>query len=127
MGVDPDAQAEPAAAQLAVVNRFVAAFERADVAALTALLADDVVLEMPPMWNWYRGRDDFGAFMRRVFRTRGEKWRTVPLWANGEAGFAAYASGTLRTVTILTVEARKVTRATVYQEEAVFDLFALDR
>ena len=47
---------------VAVVNRFVAAFERADVAALTALLADDVVLEMPPMWNWYRGRDDFGAF-----------------------------------------------------------------
>ncbi len=30
-------------------------------------------------------------FMRRVFRTRGEEWRTVPLWANGEAGFAAYA------------------------------------
>jgi hypothetical protein len=50
---------------------------------LTALLADDVVLEMPPMWNWYRGRDDFGAFMRRVVRTRGEEWRTVPLWANG--------------------------------------------
>ena len=79
------------------------------------------------MWNWYRGADDFGAFMRRVFRTRGEEWRTVPLWANGEAGFAAYASGALRTVSILTVEAGAVTRMTVYQDETVFDLFALDR
>jgi RNA polymerase sigma-70 factor (ECF subfamily) len=127
VGIDPDAHAEPAADQRAVVNRFVAAFERADVAELTALLADDVVLEMPPMWNWYRGTDDFGAFMRRVFRTRGEDWRTVPLWANGEAGFAAYASGALRTVTILTVEAGRVTRMTVYQDETVFDLFALEK
>jgi RNA polymerase sigma-70 factor, ECF subfamily len=127
VGVDPDAQVEPAAEQRAVVNRFVAAFERADVAELTALLVDDVVLEMPPMWNWYRGKDDFGAFMRRVYRTRGEEWRTVPLWANGEAGFAAYASGALRAVTILTAEAGRVTRMTVYQDETVFDLFALDR
>ncbi len=87
-GVDPDAQPEPAAEQRAVVNRFIAAFERADVAELTELLADNVVLEMPPRWNWYRGTDDFSAFMRRVFRTRGEEWRTMPLWANGEAGFA---------------------------------------
>jgi RNA polymerase sigma-70 factor, ECF subfamily len=127
VGVDPDAEAEPAAEQRAVVNRFVAAFERADVAELTALRADDVVLEMPPMWNWYRGQDDFSAFMRRVFRTRGEEWGTVPLWANGDAGFAAYASDALRTVSILTVEAGKVTRMTVYQDETVFDLFELDR
>ena len=85
------------------------------------------MLEMPPMWNWYHGTDDFGAFMRRVSRTRGEEWRTVPLCANGEVGFAAYASGVLRTETILTVEAGKVTRMTVYQDETVFDLFALDR
>jgi RNA polymerase sigma-70 factor (ECF subfamily) len=126
-GVDPTAQAEPADEQRAVVDRFVAAFERADVAALTALLAADVILEMPPLWNWYRGPDDVAAFFRRVFRTRGTDWRTVPLWANGEAGFAAYASGTLRTVQFLTVEAGRVTRATVYQEQAIFALFALDR
>ncbi len=127
VGVDPDAQAEPAAEQRAVVDRFVAAFERADIAQITALLADDVVLEMPPMWNWYRGPDDVGAFLRRVFRTRGTRWRTEPLWANGEAGFAAYLPGALHTVQILTVEAGRVTRATVYQDTTVFDLFALGR
>jgi RNA polymerase sigma-70 factor (ECF subfamily) len=127
LGVDPHAQAEPAAEQRAVVDRFVAALERADVAGLTALLADDVVLEMPPMWNWYRGTHDFAAFMRRVFQLRGVDWRTVPLWANGEAGYAAYASGELRSVQILTVAAGRVTRLTVFQDETVFELFGLDR
>jgi len=127
VGVDPNAQAEPAAEQRAVLDRYVAAFEQADIARLSALLAEDVVLEMPPMWNWYAGTDDYGAFMRRVFRTRGGTWRTVPLWANGEAGFAAYAAGALHTVQILTVEAGLVTRTTVYQDQTVFDLFLLNR
>jgi hypothetical protein len=65
--------------------------------------------------------------MRQVFRTRGEELRTVPLWANGEAGFAAYAPGALRTVQILTVVAGRVTRMSVYQDETAFDLFAPDR
>jgi RNA polymerase sigma-70 factor (ECF subfamily) len=110
-----------------VVDRYVAPFERGDVTGLTALLVDDVVLEMPPMWNWYVGTEAYGGFMQRVFRLRGPSWRTVPLWANGEAGFAAYARGALHTVQLLTVEHGRVTRNTVYQDERVFDLFALDR
>lgn len=126
-GVNPDAQAEPVGEQRAVAERYVAAFKRADVGALTALLADDVVLEMPPMWNWYVGTAAYGAFMRRVFRLRGTTWRTVPLWANGETGFAAYAAGELHTVQILTVCDGRVVRTTAYQDEKVFDLFLLDR
>jgi RNA polymerase sigma-70 factor (ECF subfamily) len=127
VGVDPDGRTEPAAEQRAVVDRYVAAFERGDVAGLTALLVKDVVLEMPPMWNWYLGTEAYGSFMQRVFRSRGTSWRTVPLFANGEAGFAAYAGGALHTVQILTVAKGRVTRTTAYQDEAVFDLFALDR
>ena len=126
-GADPDAEAEPAAEQRAIVDRYVAAFERGDVSGLTVLLLDDVVLEMPPMWNWYRGTEAYAGFMRRVFRLRGSEWRTVPLWANGEAGFAAYVAGELHSLQILTVEAGRVSRATVYQDEAVFDLFELPR
>jgi RNA polymerase sigma-70 factor (ECF subfamily) len=126
-GVDPDAQAEPAGEQRAVVERYVAAFERADIAGLTALLARDVVLEMPPMWNWYVGTAAYGGFMHRVFRTRGTSWRTVPVWANGEAGFAAYAGAALHTVQILTVGEGRVSRNTVYADERIFDLFSLRR
>jgi RNA polymerase sigma-70 factor, ECF subfamily len=125
VGVDPDAQADSPQVQRAVVERYVAAFERADVAALTALLAEEVVLEMPPMWNWYAGRTDYAGFMERVYRTRGTDWRTVPLWANGEAGFAAYVDGSLHSVQLLTVSSGLVLRATVFSTPAVFALFDL--
>lgn len=81
VGVNPDAQTEPPAEQRAVVDRYIAAFEHADLEALAAMLDDEVVLEMPPMWNWYRGVDAYAGFMRRVYRLRGTSWRTEPLWA----------------------------------------------
>jgi len=126
-GVDPDAGTEPADAQRAVVDRYVAAFERGDVSGLTGLLIDAAVLEMPPMWNWYRGTEAYAGFMRRVYRLRGTEWRTQPLWANGEAGFAAYAAGELHSIQVLTVHSGQVSRITVYQDETVFDLFCLPR
>ena len=125
LGVDPHGVTAPPAEQRAVVDRYVAAFERADVAGIVALLTADVVLEMPPMWNWYAGIDAYAGFMRRVFHRRGTDWRTEPLWANGEAGFVAYADGALHTVQIVTVDAGRVSRLTAYQDDRVFELFGV--
>jgi RNA polymerase sigma-70 factor (ECF subfamily) len=124
-GVDPEAAVEPPAEQRAVVDRYVDAFERADVPAITALLADDIVLEMPPNVNWYAGREDYAGFMRRVYRLRGTGWHTEPLWANGEAGFVAYVDGMLHTVQVLTVADGRVTRTSVFQSPEVFAAFGL--
>jgi RNA polymerase sigma-70 factor (ECF subfamily) len=125
--VDPEGRTEPAGEQRAVVDQYVAAFERADVAAITALLADDVLLEMPPMWNWYVGRRAYAGFMHRVFRMRGTTWRTVPVWANGEAGFAAYVSGEIHSLQLLTTRNGRVLRTTVFQDARIFDLFGLSQ
>jgi RNA polymerase sigma-70 factor (ECF subfamily) len=119
----PDAQAEPAGQQRAVVNRYVAAFERADVPALVAMLAEDVVLEMPPMWNWYRGRDPYAGFMERVYRTRGTVWRAEPVWANGEAGFLAWCDGTPHSLQLPTTRGDRVVRMTVHADLEIFALF----
>jgi len=126
-GVDPEAAVEPPAEQRAVVDRYVDAFERADVPAITALLADDIVLEMPPNVNWFAGREDYAGFMRRVYRLRGTNWRTEPIWANGEAGFVAYVDGKLHTVQVLTVADGRVTRTSVFQAPEVFELFGVGR
>lgn len=125
VGVDPEAAVEPPAEQRAVVDRYVDAFERADVPAITALLADDIVLEMPPNLNWYAGREDYAGFMRRVYRLRGTGWRTEPIWANGEAGFVAYVDGMLHTVQVLTVADGLVTRTSVFQAPEVFEAFGV--
>ena len=51
----------------AVVERYLTAFEAADVPGLTRLLADDVVLEMPPVALWLAGSAHYREFMERVF------------------------------------------------------------
>jgi RNA polymerase sigma-70 factor, ECF subfamily len=75
----------------AVVDRYLTAFEAADVPGLTRLLADDVVLEMPPVALWLAGRAHYREFMDRVFAMRGPGWRLLPVQANGSPALAAYA------------------------------------
>ena len=74
-----------------VVDQYAAAFEAADVSRLMQLLADDVVLEMPPVNLWLRGRSHYGEFMDRVFDMRGPGWRLVPVAVNGCTGLAAFS------------------------------------
>jgi RNA polymerase sigma-70 factor (ECF subfamily) len=122
----------PDTSQRAAVDAWMAAFEAADVIGLQRLVVDDVVLEMPPLRNWYRGSADYAAFMTRIFRNRGASWRTTVLRANGQVGCAAYrlddrGEFVLHTVQLFTVEHDRIVRVTVYQDEAVFDLFELPR
>ncbi len=48
-------------ADRALLGRYAAAFENADVTALTALLREDATLEMPPQPVWFAGREPVGA------------------------------------------------------------------
>ena len=56
-------QAALTESQLSVVDNYVAAFERFDVAALTGMLAEDAVLSMPPYTLWLRGRESIGSWL----------------------------------------------------------------
>ncbi|WP_245665349.1 RNA polymerase subunit sigma-70 [Actinoplanes subtropicus] len=51
------------AARRSLVERYADAFHRDDVAALVALLQEDVVNSMPPFTWWIRGRDTVAAVM----------------------------------------------------------------
>ncbi|MFE1320269.1 sigma-70 family RNA polymerase sigma factor [Kitasatospora phosalacinea] len=117
--------------QKAVLERYLAAFEAADVPALVGLLAHDAVLEMPPLALWYRGPQHYGQFMDRVYAMRGTGWLTRPVGANGQSAFAAYAPAPdgpghlLHSVQLLDVAAGSVTRTTVYTDPAVLRPFGL--
>jgi RNA polymerase sigma-70 factor (ECF subfamily) len=79
---DPDA--------LALLGRYAAAFENADMTALTELLHDDAVLEMPPLPTWFAGRDLVLAFLgARVLGQPGD-FRLIPTAANGQPALAGY-------------------------------------
>ncbi|MEU9346586.1 RNA polymerase subunit sigma-70 [Streptomyces sp. NPDC048278] len=107
------------------VRRYARAFEAADVPALVRLLTDDAVLEMPPLALWYRGRDDYGLFMERVFRMRGTGWRTRLLGVNAQPALAAYAPESggghrLHSVQVLTVTGDgRIARNTVFTDPRV--------
>ena len=46
-----------------IVDRFVAAWERADVEAVVGLLAEQAVASMPPVPTWFRGREAVATFL----------------------------------------------------------------
>ncbi len=114
----------------AVIQRYVRAFEAADVTALVRLLADDAILEMPPVPLWYRGARDYGLFIERVFRMRGGGWGMRQLTANGQPALAAYApepggGRRLHTLQVFTVAGGRVTHNAVFGDPHVLEGFAL--
>ena len=114
----------------AVVDRYVEAFEAADVPRLVRLLTDQAVLEMPPVPLWYCGRERYGQFIERVFEMRGPGWLMTRLTANGQPALAAYApqpggGHRLHTLQVLTVTGGLVASNVVFADPAVFATFDL--
>jgi RNA polymerase sigma-70 factor (ECF subfamily) len=127
-----DELAEPADPdQRALLDRFAAAFENADVSGLAELLREDVTLEMPPLLTWFAGRPDVTRFFASstVFAAPGQL-RLVPVMANGQSSFAAYQrgpDGTYRAyaVTVPTVTATGIARIVTFFNPDLFGSFGL--
>ncbi|MEU4394651.1 sigma-70 family RNA polymerase sigma factor [Kribbella sp. NPDC023855] len=129
-GIEHDSASEPLdAEQRAWVERYMQAFLNADVEGLKQLLTDDVILEMPPMSNWFTGPGNYGLFMEWVFAKAGTDWRLKPVTANGQHGFAAYRRAgdgyELHTLQIFTVTTEGIGRTSVFQDSGVFAAFGL--
>jgi RNA polymerase sigma-70 factor (ECF subfamily) len=129
-GTHPDRLREPPQAeQRTWIDRYMRAFLAADVEGLKQLLAEDVLMEMPPMLNWFVGRENYGAFMEWVFQAAGTDWQLKPIGANGQPGFAAYQrigqTYKLHTVQLFTVTPDGIGRNSVFQDPDVFTCMAL--
>ncbi|MFI6600896.1 sigma-70 family RNA polymerase sigma factor [Nonomuraea sp. NPDC050536] len=126
-----DSLGEPSSARdREVLDRYVAAFEGADLEALKRLLADEAILEMPPFLNWYVGADAYTRFIARVFEMRGTDWKLLPAAANGQPAVAAYARADdgvyrLHTLQVFAVEGSRISRNVVFMDAEVFTLFGL--
>jgi RNA polymerase sigma-70 factor, ECF subfamily len=76
-------------AQRELLERYVDAFERYDMAALTALLHEEATQSMPPFDLWLRGRDEVVAWMVGP-GAECEGSRLVATVANGMPAFGQY-------------------------------------
>jgi RNA polymerase sigma-70 factor (ECF subfamily) len=127
---EPELVGQPLAAEEhAWVERYMTAFVAADVDGLKQLLTADVIMEMPPLLNWFRGPDRYGLFMDWVFQANGNDWRLVKVVANGQPAFAAYNrvgdEYRLHTLQVLTVTASGISRNSVFQDAGIFETFGL--
>jgi RNA polymerase sigma-70 factor, ECF subfamily len=111
------------------VERYARAIEQGDVAALAALVAADVVFEMPPIPQWSTGRETYAAFMAHLFAGRGTRWATRLISANGQPGILLFlvSDAGQQPHTVQLFEANAVDTAIghvlVYQDSRLFALF----
>jgi RNA polymerase sigma-70 factor (ECF subfamily) len=76
----------------AQVERYIRAWEHADINTLLGLLKADVTLSMPPISSWYRGREAVGALlMGMAFLPENHgRFRLLHTRANGLPAVAVY-------------------------------------
>jgi RNA polymerase sigma-70 factor, ECF subfamily len=74
-----------------LVDRYVDAWERNDVDAFAAMLADDATFAMPPMANWYRTREGIQTWASLSPMSGDWHWRVVRTRANGQPALGFYA------------------------------------
>jgi RNA polymerase sigma-70 factor (ECF subfamily) len=117
--------------QHAVLSKYVAAFEKADVPALTQLLREDAIMEMPPWLTWLSGRDDIGRFMARIFSLRQpDAWRMVSTCANRQPAVGAYVRGAdgtrqAQSLQVYTITSTGIARIVAFSDPSLFSAFGL--
>ena len=74
-----------------LVESYVDAWQREDVDAVVAMLAEDASFSMPPMRTWYAGREGIATWMRASPLSGDWRWRPIPVQANGQPALAYYS------------------------------------
>jgi len=87
-----EAPSPDSAAEIALVAKFVSAYEAADLEAVVALLTDDIFIRMPPMPFEYEGRALVGEFCARIFGA-GRQFDLLLTRANGQPAVGTYLRG----------------------------------
>jgi RNA polymerase sigma-70 factor (ECF subfamily) len=124
--------AEPTApVARAFLDRYIAAFENADAAALEELLLEDATLEAAPLRTWFSGRATCIPFLRDRLLGPPGNWRMLPTSANGQPAAAAYVRderGIHRAygICVLTVTAAGIRRITSFGDPGLVTAFGFE-
>lgn len=114
-------------AQQALVARYVDAFERYDVPALTTLLHEDASMSMPPFNMWLQGHASIASWLTgRGCGCQGS--RLVPTAANGMPAFGQYRNGGADpwSLIVLELEGDRIAHMHYFLDtETLFPLFGL--
>jgi RNA polymerase sigma-70 factor (ECF subfamily) len=111
-----------------LVERYVEAWDRGDVDAVVAMLAEEATFSMPPNFEWFRGREAIRAFLptgplsipRRFIATR----------ANGQLAFGTYklidGEWLPNAIHVITLDGNKaIVDAVAFLDPSLFPRFGL--
>jgi RNA polymerase sigma-70 factor (ECF subfamily) len=119
------------ARQRELLDRYVAAFQNADVDELVAVLAEDARYEMPPFLTWFEGGAPIGAFLGARLRGFG-KTPVVRTSANGQPAIALYPAAAdgrhrLHALHVLTIGPNGIARIVAFMDIDALTRFDLPR
>jgi RNA polymerase sigma-70 factor, ECF subfamily len=114
--------------QETLLRRYLQAWERFDLDGFVALLKEDATYTMPPLPQWYAGREAIRTFFARAWKGYGGI-HLIPTAANRQPAFAAYACTradtvwTAHSIHLLTLEHEMISALTLFVKPASPHLF----
>ena len=129
----PSATSQPNPLQEKLLGRYLKAWEELDLDGFVALLKEDAIYTMPPLSQWYAGRQSIREFFQWAWKGY-DGYRLVSTAANGQPAFAAYArtdsgaSWTAHSIHVLSVKHDLIARLTLFAKPSgplLFEAFGL--
>ena len=119
--------------QRELLDRYVAAWETADLDNFLALLKEDAILSMPPYREWLLGPDAIGRLFAFVCSRYGGSgaFRLVRTAANGQPAFAVYSRSSetgdfvAHSIQVLSLDEDGVALVVNFRKPELFEFFGL--
>jgi RNA polymerase sigma-70 factor (ECF subfamily) len=123
----------PGSAQKELLDRYLKAWEGLDLSNFVTLLKEDATYTMPPLPQWYAGREAIRGFFEWAFKLYAD-FRLIPIEANRQPSFAAYsratrdAPWTAHSIQVLTLDDNLISGITLFAKPdspRLFEAFGL--
>lgn len=115
-----------------LLDRYVRAWEAADINGLVNLLREDATLSMPPLPTWYTGREAIVmAAQEKIFAGEAHgRWLMKPIGANRQPACAVYQRNEVGAyhafgITVLSIEQAQVKDIVTFLDPRLFQHFNL--
>lgn len=120
----------PNEVETSILDRYIAAWEKADVDQLVTLLSEDAGLSMPPIPSWYHGAASCGAWLKRFVLPSDAtgKFEAVVTRANGLPAVAVFERGEPRVLTgvqVLRIEEGRIREVVAFMDPRSLTAFGL--
>jgi len=117
LSTDPGKSKTPEEELNSLLERYMNAWQNADVEAFTSLLREDAFFTMPPSSTWYEGRESIRQAASNLLFLRAGLWQLEPINLNSQPGFqllqrtdgGKYVPFALMVLDVLAGEIRSIT------------------